>query len=40
VMVRRGEEFGSSGKHALRLSYATDELSIEEGVARLGRLLS
>jgi aspartate/methionine/tyrosine aminotransferase len=40
VMVRRGEEFGSSGKHALRLSYATDERSIEEGVARLGRLLS
>ncbi|SMG53489.1 pyridoxal phosphate-dependent aminotransferase [Paraburkholderia susongensis] len=40
VMVRRGEEFGSSGKHALRLSYATDERSIEEGVARLGRVLS
>ncbi|WP_164707962.1 pyridoxal phosphate-dependent aminotransferase [Paraburkholderia phosphatilytica] len=40
VMVRRGEEFGSSGKHALRLSYATDEHSIEEGVARLGRVFS
>jgi aspartate aminotransferase len=40
VMVRRGEEFGSSGRHALRLSYATDERSIEEGVARLGRLLA
>lgn len=40
VMVRRGEEFGSSGKHALRLSYATDERSIEEGVARLGRLFA
>ncbi|HEY2000115.1 pyridoxal phosphate-dependent aminotransferase, partial [Paraburkholderia sp.] len=39
VMVRRGEEFGSSGKHALRLSYATDERSIKEGVARLARLL-
>ena len=40
VMVRRGEEFGSSGKHALRLSYATDERSIEEGLARLGRLFA
>jgi aspartate/methionine/tyrosine aminotransferase len=40
VMVRRGEEFGSRGTHALRLSYATDERSIEEGVARLGRLFS
>ncbi|HWU92626.1 MAG TPA: pyridoxal phosphate-dependent aminotransferase [Sphingomicrobium sp.] len=40
VMVRRGEEFGGSGKHALRLSYATDEASIVEGVARLGRVLA
>lgn len=40
VMVRRGEEFGGSGKHALRLSYATDEASIVEGVARLGRALA
>ena len=40
VMVRRGEEFGSSGKYALRLSYATDEASIVEGVARLGRVLA
>lgn len=40
VMVRRGEEFGLSGKHALRLSYATDEDSIVEGVARLGRVLA
>lgn len=40
VMVRRGEEFGASGRHALRLSYATDEASIVEGVARLSRVLA
>jgi len=40
VMVRRGEEFGSTGKYALRLSYATDERSIKEGVARLARLFA
>ncbi|WP_026349942.1 pyridoxal phosphate-dependent aminotransferase [Bordetella sp. FB-8] len=40
VMVRRGEEFGASGKHALRLSYATDEASIVQGVERLGRVLT
>lgn len=40
VMVRRGEEFGGSGKYALRLSYATDDRTIEEGVARLGRVLA
>ena len=40
VMVRRGEEFGGSGKYALRLSYATDDRSIEEGIARLGQVLA
>lgn len=40
VMVRRGEEFGSTGRHALRLSYATDERSIKEGVARLARVIA
>ena len=40
VMVRQGAEFGSRGKYALRLSYATDERSIEEGIARLGRVLA
>jgi aspartate aminotransferase len=39
VLVRRGEEFGASGKHALRLSYATDDQTIMEGVARLARVL-
>lgn len=40
VLVRAGSEFGPSGQGHVRLSFATDEASLEEGLRRFGRVIS
>ncbi|MEU0452963.1 pyridoxal phosphate-dependent aminotransferase [Streptomyces sp. NPDC006129] len=39
VLVRAGSEFGPSGEGHIRLSFATDEASLEEGLRRFGRVI-
>ncbi|WP_406221695.1 pyridoxal phosphate-dependent aminotransferase [Streptomyces canus] len=39
VLVRAGSEFGPSGEGHVRLSFATDEASIEEGLLRFTRVI-
>jgi aspartate aminotransferase len=40
VLVRAGSEFGPSGEGHVRLSFATDEASLEEGLRRFVRVIS
>lgn len=39
VIVTPGSAFGKSGEHHFRLSFATSDEIIEEGIARIGRFL-
>jgi aspartate aminotransferase len=39
VLVRAGSEFGPSGEGHVRLSFATDEASLEEGLRRFGHVV-
>ena len=39
VLVRAGSEFGAAGEHHLRLSFATSDENITEGLRRLERVL-
>jgi aspartate aminotransferase len=39
VLVRAGSEFGPSGEGHVRLSFATDEASLEEGLRRFKRVV-
>ena len=40
VLVRAGSEFGPSGEGHVRLSFATDEASLEEGLRRFAHVVS
>ncbi|SDT04541.1 aspartate aminotransferase [Brevibacterium sandarakinum] len=39
VLVRAGSEYGASGEGHVRISFAADEASIEEGLRRFGQVL-
>ncbi|MFJ8048315.1 pyridoxal phosphate-dependent aminotransferase [Streptomyces luteogriseus] len=40
VLVRAGTEFGPSGEGHVRLSFATDDASLEEGLRRFARVIT
>lgn len=40
VLVRAGSEFGPSGEGHVRLSFATDDASLEEGLRRFARVIA
>lgn len=40
VLVRAGSEFGPSGEGHVRLSFATDEAALEEGLRRFTHVIN